>query len=92
MAVVRVVLGMLIAVAVVVAAIPAVVLVDLVSGGTGLGLCEDGLSRCTTSAFALAELVILLGIVAVAIGGGIAACVRLLRRAEASGSPRSGPG
>jgi hypothetical protein len=89
MAVIRVVLGMLIAVAVVVAAIPAVVLVDLVSGGTGLGLCEEGLGRCTTSGFALAELAIVLGVVAVVIGGGIAACVRLLRRADA---PTTRPG
>lgn len=92
MAVIRVVLGMLIAVAVVVAAIPAVVLVDLVSGGTGLGLCQEGLGRCTTSPFALAELLILLGIVGVVIGGGIAMCVRLLQRTGTAGTRGPGPG
>lgn len=76
----RFLMGMLIAVAVVAAAIPAVVLIDLVSGGTGLGLCPGGLGRCTTSPFTVAELMILLGATMAVLGGGIAICVRLLRR------------
>lgn len=71
-------LGMLIAVTVVVAALPAVVLVDLVSGGTGLGLCPDGLGRCTTSAFTMFELLILLALALALLGSGIAVCLRLL--------------
>lgn len=77
---VRVALGVLIGITALVAAIPALVLVDLVSGGTGLGLCADGLGRCDTSAFAAAELVILLGVVLAVLGAGIAACLRILRR------------
>lgn len=86
MAAVRFLLGMLIAITVVVAALPAVVLVDLVSGGTGLGLCPDGLGRCTTSAFTLVELILLLGVVLGILGAGIAGCLRFLRR-EPSGPP-----
>ena len=61
-------------------------LVDLVSGGTGLGLCPDGLGRCTTSAFTLVELILLLGVVLGILGAGIAGCLRFLRR-EPSGPP-----
>ena len=86
MAAVRFLLGMLIAITVVVAALPAVVLVDLVSGGTGLGLCPDGLGRCTTSAFTVVELILLLGVVLGILGAGIAGCLRFLRR-EPSGPP-----
>ena len=81
MAFVRFALGVLIVVTVVVAAIPAVVLVDLVSGGTGLGLCPDGLGTCTTSVYTIAELTVVLSIVLVALGAGIALGIRLLRRA-----------
>ncbi len=81
MAFIRFALGVLIAVTVLVLAIPAVVLVDLVSGGTGLGLCPDGLGTCTTSIFTIAELTVLLSIVLVVLGAGMALCVRLLRRA-----------
>lgn len=84
MAAVRFLLGMLIAVTVLVAALPAVVLVDLVSGGTGLGLCPDGLGRCTTSAFTMVELLLLLGVTLGILGAGIAVCLRFLRR-EPSG-------
>lgn len=80
MAFVRFLLGMLIAGTVVVAAIPAVALIDLVSGGTGLGLCPDGLGRCATSPFTLAELMILLGVAMVVLGGGIAICLRILSK------------
>lgn len=80
MVAVRIVLGVLIAMAVIVAVIPAVVLIDLASGGTGLGLCPDGLGRCDTSAFAAAELAIALGLAMALLGGGIALCLRALRR------------
>lgn len=79
MAAVRFVLGMLIAMTVVVVALPAVVLADLVSGGTGLGLCPDGLGRCTTSVFTSMELVIILGVTLAVLGSGIAVCLRILR-------------
>ena len=77
---IRVLLGALIALLVVIVVIPAVVLLDLVAGGTGLGLCPTGLGTCTTSAFTVMELlVILLGAAAI-LGGGIVGCLHLLRR------------
>lgn len=80
MAFVRFALGVLIALLAVLAALPAVVLIDLVTGGTGLGLCTDGLSSCSTSIYTVSELlIVLLGLVAI-VGAGVALCVRLLRR------------
>ncbi|MGI9584878.1 MAG: hypothetical protein ACR2N7_04750 [Acidimicrobiia bacterium] len=80
MAVVRFALGVLIAVLALLAAFPAVVLVDLVAGGTGLGLCPGGLGGCTTSMYTMAELfIILFGLVAL-VAAGVALCIRLLRR------------
>ncbi len=81
MAFVRFVLGVLMALLVLVVAVPAVALVDLVAGGTGLGLCPTGLGTCSTSTFALMELlVVLLGAV-VLIGAGIVWCLHVLRTA-----------
>lgn len=80
MAFVRIMLGALVAALVVVVAIPAVVLFDLVVGGTGLGLCPTGLGTCTTSAFALMELLVVLAGAVVVIGGAIVGCLRLLHR------------
>ena len=82
MVAVRVLLGVLIAVGAIVLALPAVVLVDLAAGGTGLGLCPEGLGTCETSTFTIAELVVILGIACVVIGGGIAMCLRVLHRSE----------
>jgi len=79
MTLVRIVLGILLALLVVVVAVPGAILVDLVSGGSGLGLCIDGLGTCTTGVFAGAELLVLLtGAIAV-IAALIAGSVRLLR-------------
>jgi hypothetical protein len=80
MVVVRIVLGALIAVLVVVLALPAVVLMDLVIGGTGLGLCVDGLGACDTSLFAVLELLLLFTAVSVALGFAVAGCLRFLTR------------
>ncbi|MDJ0790277.1 MAG: hypothetical protein QNJ71_00100 [Acidimicrobiia bacterium] len=77
---VRFLLGLLVALGVLLLALPAVVLADLVSGGTGLGMCPNGLGTCETSVFTIAELVFILGMAAIVVGGGIAWCVRWLRR------------
>ena len=82
MVAVRFLLGVLIAIGAIILALPAVVLVDLAAGGSGLGLCPDGLGACETSTFTIAELVILLGVACVVIGGGIAVCIRVLHRHE----------
>jgi len=48
---IRIVIGLIIGGIVFVALVPMFVLVDLAGGGTGLGLCPDGLSSCRTSYF-----------------------------------------
>jgi hypothetical protein len=78
MAFVRILLGALVAMLVVVVAIPAVALFDLVVGGTGLGLCPTGLGTCTTSVFTVMELLGILALAVAVIGAGIVGCLRLL--------------
>lgn len=51
MTLIRVVIGILIAAIVAVTLLPLLVLLDLVGGGNGWGLCPDGLSSCRTSYF-----------------------------------------
>lgn len=60
---IRVVIGLIIGGIVFVALMPMFVLVDLAGGGTGLGICPDGLSSCRTSYFDGPEL--LAGIVVI---------------------------
>jgi hypothetical protein len=79
MILVRIVLGVLLALLVVVVAVPGAILVDLVSGGTGLGLCTEGLGTCTTGVFAGAELLIIMSGIIVVLAALIAGSVRLLR-------------
>ena len=86
MTLVRLVLGVLIASMVMVAALPAVVLVDLASGGTGLGLCPSGLATCSTTAFTVIELTLLLALVLGILGAGVAFCLRFLRTRSGEGS------
>jgi hypothetical protein len=77
---VRIVMGALIAMFVVVIAIPVVVLVDLIAGGTGLGLCPQGLGVCETSLYTIVELSLVLFGLAVALGFAIAGCHRFLSK------------
>lgn len=72
----------LIAAAVGVALIPLMVLLDLRRGGTGWGLCPEGLAECRTSYFDGFELIGWLGVALFIILGMIAACVRILRYLE----------
>jgi hypothetical protein len=88
MVVVKIVLGALLALLVVVIAVPAVVLMDLVLGGTGLGLCPEGLGPCSTSMFSTMELLLVLLVVMSVIGVGVAGCLRLLSRSQRALSPR----
>ncbi|MEN8239877.1 MAG: hypothetical protein ABFR53_11840, partial [Actinomycetota bacterium] len=75
MTLVRIVLGILLALLVVVVAVPGAILVDLVSGGTGMGLCTEGLGTCTTGVFAGAELFAILSVIIAVIGALIAGSV-----------------
>ena len=79
----RILLGVLVAIVIAVSIVPMLVIADLAGGGTGWGLCPDGLSTCTTSYFAGPELLAILLFVLCAAVGGIAICSRLLRRLDA---------
>ncbi|MEN8041249.1 MAG: hypothetical protein ABFR95_07060 [Actinomycetota bacterium] len=81
MVLVRILLGALVVLFVVIVALPAIVLFDLVVGGTGLGLCPAGLGTCGTSGFALMELLGVLTLSGVVAGAGIVGCLRILSRA-----------
>ncbi len=79
---VRILLGALLGILALVVAGPAVILMDLVTGGTGLGICESGLGTCSTGAFAGAELLIILTAGIAFLTVAIAACLRILRRSR----------
>jgi hypothetical protein len=72
----------LIGAAVAVALIPLLVLLDLRRGGTGWGLCSEGLDGCRTSYFDGFELMAWLFLALFILLGMIAACVRILRYLE----------
>jgi hypothetical protein len=82
MVVVKIVLGALVAVLLVVVAVPAVVLMDLVLGGTGLGMCREGLGACSTSMFGAMELLLVMLVFVTVIGAGVAGCFHLLSRSQ----------
>lgn len=56
MTAIRVTIGGLIATIVAITLLPMLVLLDLVGGGDGWGLCPDGLASCRTSYFSGPEL------------------------------------
>ncbi len=72
----------LIGAAVAVALIPLFVLLDLRRGGTGWGLCADGLGDCRNSYFAGFELIGWIFAALFILLGMIAMCVRILRHLE----------
>lgn len=80
--VLRTLLGVLIAVAIATALVPMLVVTDLAGGGSGWGLCPDGIGTCSSSYFAGPELLALLLVVLFAILAGIAVCTRWIRRLE----------
>ncbi len=81
-AVLRVVIGVLIAAIVAIAAVPLLVLRDLNSGGTGWGLCPNGLDGCSTSYFAGFELLAWLAAALFAAAALLRAALKLLRRVQ----------
>lgn len=82
MIVLRAFIVSLIAAAIGVALIPLMVLLDLRRGGTGWGLCPDGLDECRTTYFAGFELIGWLFVALFILLGMIAASVRILRYLE----------
>ena len=80
--VLRILLGVLIAIALATALVPMLVIADLAGGGSGWGLCPEGLATCSTSYFAGPELLLLLLVVLFATLAGIAVCSRWIRRLQ----------
>ncbi|MEA2010320.1 MAG: hypothetical protein U9N78_06415 [Actinomycetota bacterium] len=78
----RTLLGVLIGVAVATALVPMLVIADLAGGGSGWGLCPEGIGTCSTSYFAGPELLAILLVVLFATLAGIAVCTRWIRRLE----------
>lgn len=79
--VLRIVFGAFLAIAAAALAVPVLVLADLAGGGTGWGLCPDGLGTCSTSYFAGPELFLaLFATLLVAIGGAALAARGIRRR------------
>mgnify|MGYP001433237045 CR=1 FL=1 len=76
---IRLIMGSLVAMMVIVAIVPILVLRDLSSGGTGWGLCEQGLSRCSISYFASFELIGVLLIVLFGLLGLYRVALKVLR-------------
>lgn len=82
MLVLRAIIAVLIAAVIGVALIPLAVLLDLRRGGSGWGLCADGLAECRNSYFAGFELIGWLFAALFILLGMIAMCVRILRYLE----------
>lgn len=70
--------------------VPVLVLVNLVSGGTGYGLCSGGIENCNLPYSAGAELLILLSIALFAVLMVIRWLMRLARRLQAQTRPYVG--
>jgi len=83
-AVILIRLGVLLlsATAVVIAAVPILVLVNLLDGGTGYGLCPSGLEACENPYSTAAELAVLLTLALAASVLGIRLLMRLARRLQ----------
>ncbi len=87
----RVLAGSLATVAAAVVIVPILVLVDLTSGGTGLGLCPAGLMACSNGYFTGPELFGLLTSALFVVGGALAVTLRILRSVERRGDRLSAP-
>ena len=66
-----------------VAAIPMLVLLDLVGGGNGWGLCPDGITSCRNPYTAASELALGLTLVLFLALAGIRVLMRVARRLQA---------
>lgn len=77
---IRIGVFLLAAAAVGIALVPILVLIDLLDGGTGWGLCPRGLEACANPYTAVGELIILLSLGLFVCVMGIRALMRLARR------------
>ena len=87
-ALLRIVIGLLVAAALAVAVVPVLVVLDLNDGGTGWGLCQGGLDACENSYFAGPELLAAGFVVLAALLLLIRGATLLLRKVERAGRRR----
>ena len=78
----KVLRGSLFIAAMALAIVPLAVLLDLSSGGTGYGLCSQGLAGCDTPYTAGPELAAVLGVGLFALAAGVRFISRIIRRFE----------
>lgn len=79
---VRLAVILLVLVAIAIGIVPILVLIDLLDGGTGLGLCPGGLQACDKPFTTGAEMIILLTIGMFLTVAGIRILMRLVRRLQ----------
>ena len=79
---IRILMLVLGVVAVAIATVPLLVLIDLLGGGTGFGLCPGGIQDCEKPYSTGAELVIILAVGLFAVVAGIRILARLARRLQ----------
>lgn len=65
-----------------VALVPMLVLVDLAAGGTGFGVCPDGIENCPRPYSSGAEMIIILTTVLFAVIFGIRILMKMARRVQ----------
>ncbi len=85
----RILLGALIVAVIAVAAVPVFAILDLIDGGTGWGLCPDGLNTCETSYFTGLELAALLTVTLFVLVGLIAVCNKAIKYVGSRSSSRT---
>ncbi len=78
----RVALALLLLAIVLVAATPLIVLLDLASGGTGYGLCPEGVEACRSPYTAGPELTVALIVLLFGLVALLRVTLRTMRRAE----------
>lgn len=77
---VRLAVFLLVVAAVAIGVVPVLVLIDLLDGGTGWGLCPGGLEVCDKPYSTGAELLIILSLALFLVLAGIRGLMRLARR------------
>jgi hypothetical protein len=71
-----------------IAVVPILVLLDLVKGGTGFGLCPGGMEACDRPYTTGAELIVILTLALFLVVVGIRLLMRLARRLQQEAVPR----
>lgn len=80
--VIRIAILLLGVVAVAIATVPLLVLINLLGGGSGFGLCPGGLQECEKPFSTGAEMVVILAVGLFAVVAGIRILARMARRLQ----------